>query len=930
MVSFRDNDVWVDGDENATSVTSDQKSVTVLLSQKLSNHERQAALAARKLGEGVLDGRDAVTLGLAKRGVVKTYVMIEGCPKELGCTVVLRGASRPALKMVKRVLRFLINCCYNMKLETSYILERSCRLPASYKIPSTPCSSSSLCVDFGQPSSNRKVRPWNGGKDPAQRSLSGKITPLDHQAILITSVWMTDKTQCCPAEVKGICYYSMQDVSLGQFLRDSCFNLSLKCQNPSCKKSVLDHSLSFIHNDGLINISVERMDNPIPESSSKKLQKGQESLSPVSKQETSADPIATWSFCTKCNKVVTPLQYLSKQTWQWSFGKFLEVYFYNREAIINAPGHQCSCRMQTNSQLFFGCGSLAARFTYEKIAPYSVFCRRQLPFDDRLHTMHSLQELEHISTTSSSIFAKFHRRIDAISRETRDLFGSAMNKPEHLQSVLSELNLIGSEVDKASDVFRDKISSVAAKYSKAESGRGEYNEALFNFPWYIRRYLFMLASAWNERLSCAGQVVISMKKIQQASGSGRGDSAVVPAIVGDASTDDVIEGMRRMRLLQETYSRNYNVTKMTMPRTNKGEGGLFEGNILPDGRVVTFEQEAEIDDEEFYSDTEQDINFEDDIDADVLASRNKLYSPQASSSSAKGSNRQRQKKNVGGKKPSDMADDLPIISDPDSNALALSNANNYDSSGQLQLVESQGKSKTVTAGGAVKSALNRFFNRGSNKEDPYVVDLGFFGKGRPRLPPGIGGLVIPVMDERPSTIIAHSLASVDYDVQFRQFLNATSSSEYRSDKQEPSRKDIERRMLGRNKSHIKHTFRDFDDKNQQLCKFVCTTFWSVQFNSVRQAFLSPSNKDSTGADSSGSAKSPDIEKSYIRSLATSLAWAASGGKSGAAFSRTTDDRFVIKCISRTELQMFLDCAPAYFEVRKVSAARGLFLHLTSF
>ena len=216
-------------------MSSDQKSVPLLLSQHIPNHQRQAALAARKLGEGVLDGMEAVTLGLAKRGVVQTYVMIEGCPKELGCTVILRGASRPALKMVKRVLRFLINCGYNMKLETSYILERCCRLSPSYAIPSTPCCSSSLCVDFGQPPHNRKARPWNGGKnDPAQRSLSGKITPLDHQAILITSVWMTDKTQCCPAEVKGICYYSMQDVSLGQFLRDSCFNISLKVSCMHC------------------------------------------------------------------------------------------------------------------------------------------------------------------------------------------------------------------------------------------------------------------------------------------------------------------------------------------------------------------------------------------------------------------------------------------------------------------------------------------------------------------------------------------------------------------------------------------------------------------------------------------------------------------------------------------------------------------------
>ena len=654
---------------------------------------------------------------------------------------------------------------------------------------------------------------------------------------------------------------------------------------------------------------------PIPTSSLEKQQKDLDSTS-ASKMETSQnyEPIATWTYCEKCNQVVTPLIFLSKQTWQWSFGKFLEVYFYNRDAIINAPGHGCSCRMQTSSHLFFGCGNLAARFTYEKISPYSVFCRRHLPFDEAFHRTHSLQDLEHISVTSSSLFIKYDKQIDAIARETRDLFQTAMNKPEHLQAVLSELNLVSAEVDNASKVLQEKISSVTAKYAKADSlKKAEYNEALFNFPFYSRRYLFMLASAWNERLSAAGQALQSMKKIQQSGGSGKGDSTGAPGIVGDESTNDVLEKMNLIRVLQETYARNYNVSKMTMPRSQKGEGGLFEGNILPDGRVATFEQEAEIDDEEFFDDQDpdgtHDINFEEDVDADVLASRNRVYSPQASStsSSSKKSSKQRPKKVLGGKRASDMTEEVI----PEQTPLVF--ANNYDSSGQL---ESQGKSKTVTAGGAVKSALNRFFNRGGNKEDPYVVDLGFFATGRPRLQPGIGGLIIPVFDDQPSTIIAHSLASSDYDVQFKQFLSATSQPELRS---EPSRKDIERRMLGRNKSHIKHTFRDFDEKGQQLCKFVCTTFWSVQFNAVRQAFMNPqiSSKDSSsdaGSKSSGTGRL-DIEKSYIRSLATSFAWAASGGKSGAAFSRTTDDRFVIKCISRTELQMFLDCAPAYFEVR---------------
>jgi hypothetical protein len=282
LVTFRDNDSWIDNDNDASEEKLEEKKledgqvtvsptvgsrmdltrpkrVDALLADKsLKNHERQAALAAKMLGQGVMDGCEAVQQGLAKRGVAQTYVMIEGCPKHLGCTVVLRGASRAALKQVKVIFRFLINVAYNLKLETSYLRERCARLRPDFVVKPEHLFSSSLGVDYGPcPLKGRAARPWNGGNaESAHRSLSGKITAFDHQSILITSVWMTETTQCCPAEVKGICYYSLQDVSLGQFLRDSCFNLSLKCQNPSCKKSVLNHTLSFVHNDGLINIAV--------------------------------------------------------------------------------------------------------------------------------------------------------------------------------------------------------------------------------------------------------------------------------------------------------------------------------------------------------------------------------------------------------------------------------------------------------------------------------------------------------------------------------------------------------------------------------------------------------------------------------------------------------------------------------------------------
>jgi TCP-1/cpn60 chaperonin family len=245
LVTFRDNEIW-----NETLPRQ------LLADPKLPNHKRQEALAAKKLGEDVVDGAEAIKRGLAKRGVAHTYVLLEGCPKHLGCTVVLRGADQATLKQVKTVFRFLAGAAYSMLLETTFFRERGVSLdPDSTILPQHVCSTS-LAVDYGKPQGDRKVRPWNGGLEQTQKSDSSELSAFDHQAILITSVWMTDRTQCCPAEVKGICYYSMQDVALGQFLRDSCFNLSLKCQNPNCKKSVLDHSLSFVHNDGLLNIMV--------------------------------------------------------------------------------------------------------------------------------------------------------------------------------------------------------------------------------------------------------------------------------------------------------------------------------------------------------------------------------------------------------------------------------------------------------------------------------------------------------------------------------------------------------------------------------------------------------------------------------------------------------------------------------------------------
>ena len=151
-----------------------------------------------------------------------------------------------------------------------------------------------------------------------------------------------------------------------------------------------------------------------------------------------------------------------------------------------------------------------------------------------------------------------------------------------------------------------------------------------------------------------------------------------------------------------------------------------------------------------------------------------------------------------------------------------------------------------------------------------------------------------------------------------------------SNKTLDEKKLIEQRMLVRNKSHIKHTWRDYSsgERGHVTCKFVCTSYWATQFQAVRQVFLSQSfgKKDGppgTSGTSNETQPSMEVEQGYVQSLSSAFSWAASGGKSGASFARSSDNRFVIKCISRTELQMFLDCAPAYFEYLSKAFFHGL-------
>lgn len=124
--------------------------------------------------------------------------------------------------------------------------------------------------------------------------------------------------------------------------------------------------------------------------------------------------------------------------------------------------------------------------------------------------------------------------------------------------------------------------------------------------------------------------------------------------------------------------------------------------------------------------------------------------------------------------------------------------------------------------------------------------------------------------------------------------NNTASNEIRIDdkvggtnqKKSIERLDLEQIML-RKGFHLKYQFED------GYSAISCKIFFAQQFDALR--------------------KQCGVNDNFIESLSRCVKWDSTGGKSGSAFLKTSDQRFIIKELSKAELEAFVHFAPSYFE-----------------
>ena len=138
------------------------------------------------------------------------------------------------------------------------------------------------------------------------------------------------------------------------------------------------------------------------------------------------------------------------------------------------------------------------RVSQEKVRPFGVYTWHLVPFDESFHRESTLR---HVCVSglsvrlalpgrSRSLFCTFSCIFRRGFYRSMQLLGSAANKPEHSPTVLSELNIIGLGVARATKTLHKKISSITNNYRPTDfSLDGEssllMNGSFYHFPWHL-------------------------------------------------------------------------------------------------------------------------------------------------------------------------------------------------------------------------------------------------------------------------------------------------------------------------------------------------------------------------------------------------------------------------------------------------------------
>ena len=918
-------------------------------------------------------------------------------------------------------------------------------------------------------------------------SVESDTTTWLHESILFSSSWLTASHQCYPPEVKLIDFYTENDKTLGAFLTQNCFDLKRRCLNENCGRDVIRHTLAYGHGDGRVVVTVKRIKrrmtqqnapprtsaqttttspstavaSPIPLSSSPQMMIPPLALPAVPSVQTSdtalrvipplrsrhhhpldnPSSIMMWSRCKLCGRRVTPYMPMSDQSFNFSFGKFLDLAFYNQNAQCRTG--QCTHSIHRHHIRLFGLNGLMAAFEYFPVKPYAILTHHKL-----LNTAAHTQTAQHYSNSVTSptalsqpvisgieqirlftalSYSVFHSFLNICSRldanldtqQHRDILRTVT------QSVLDEQDAFTLYLNGKGLTLNERGDQIVSSHKQTKSESLSSSSPCSDIDIFelngLHRRLYLNFVHWNSALGNAFAVffppanaaanVSGFKLWMNASNSPHIQTASAERRLSTSASGSVMSAAspRSASGFSPAASESAASALYHSPNTESDQLTVFAPNAVlvsddeRDGRIVDIDVRSAVDADgvvvvsviislvvsrvdgstspaplTLKTDSLRFPSAEPTFTADAVSPPNDdaratvtaLSTSPVMSPVALAIERSPIPLSVSTSAPtssptlavSPIMLTSPIAIPPHSQSLASSRTSSSDFSSASQ--PPQVTPETLLA-----------FNPRLPQE---TVDF-LRGHGHMKLPPLALGLCIPVYEDEPSSLIAYSLASLDHlhvvhrvsheDLTKLHNINAklsdhtsaltlnsstqtssllsrhyTSSPSadnlhriYRSgtdsdnsgvdefaqsppavaadtaipahlsinslfgvETERDTPKSIEAAITSDDAAPWRHSFEDSDKSTT----FLCTTFFPRQFHALRLHVCRG-------------------DYSYLSSLSRCLKWSSNGGKSGSTFSKTADDRFVLKYIRKTEIRMFIDTAQQYFAFIAQSAFHNL-------
>ncbi|SCU98968.1 LADA_0H16490g1_1 [Lachancea dasiensis] len=222
-----------------------------------------------------------------------------------------------------------------------------------------------------------------------------------HQSINVLYSMISKKTAtpCVGPQLVTIDYFWDTDISIGQFIENIVATADYPCAH-GCDALLIDHFRSYVHGTGKVDVLIEQFQSRLP------------SLKNI---------LLTWSYCKNCNSS-SPILQMSEKTWNYSFGKYLELMFWSKSEGIKTVGN-CRHDFAKDHVKYFGFNDLMVRMEYSDVEVHELITPRSKitwkpNIDIKLKVELYYQILERINNFYGSVSDRLVRvKLDGIPSE---------------------------------------------------------------------------------------------------------------------------------------------------------------------------------------------------------------------------------------------------------------------------------------------------------------------------------------------------------------------------------------------------------------------------------------------------------------------------------------------------------------------------------